>query len=129
MDLKTTESPGAYARYVGDSKSPAFETRLVGLSMSVAEMVKHCRTERGLTQEQLAEATGMFGSAVNRIENPHVDPAEAREWCDAQDNYRGVSLNGLCRLARAMDLTLTVMLEPNESTRKPLTPAAEDERK
>lgn len=43
--------------------------------MDPAALVRHCRTELGLTQEQLAVRAGTTKTAISRMEGGHVSPS------------------------------------------------------
>ncbi len=59
--------------------------------------IGYYRRRRGLSQEQLAEATGISRQHLAAIESPHMD--------------RGLSLDLLFRIAQALDIEPYVLLK------------------
>ena len=43
--------------------------------MDPAELVRHCRLQAGLTQQQLAIRTGTTKTAISRLERGHLSPS------------------------------------------------------
>lgn len=67
------------------------------VASTVAAQVQTMRVDRGLTQAELAEMTGMKQSRISIIENP---------------NNRGLSISTLQRFAAAFDVALVVRFVP-----------------
>ncbi len=76
------------------------------VNAEVAREIHDLRTERGLTQQQLAERIGTTQSVVARLEDA---------------DYEGHSLRMLRRVARALDARVTVRFVPHEGP-VPATP-------
>lgn len=67
------------------------------LHASIARMIYDARTKAGLTQSELARRVGTRQPSIARLEDA---------------DYRGHSLGLLNRIARALDLALSVRLQP-----------------
>jgi len=63
--------------------------------MDIGKKIRQIRKERGLTQAQLGEATGMFDSAIRRIEQ----------------NHNNQKISTLMKLASALGVSLTELFE------------------
>lgn len=44
----------------------------------VSEAIKRCRTEAGLSQERLADQSGLYRSAISQYENKDICPSVYR---------------------------------------------------
>lgn len=73
------------------------------LAVSVGKRLRNVRLQRGLTQADLEKATGLMRSHISRIEN----------------GWRMPSLETLSRLAGALNLPLTVLLQDDPSLPRP----------
>ena len=62
-----------------------------------AENLRSLRAERGLSQERLAELSGLHRTYVSSVERKE----------------RNISLDNMARLARALDTDLATLLSPN----------------
>jgi transcriptional regulator with XRE-family HTH domain len=72
----------------------------LGTSIDIASQLYHLRLKRNLTQEALAEKVNLKQPHIARWENP---------------GYSGYTFSRLSEVATALDATLVVRLEPNES--------------
>jgi transcriptional regulator with XRE-family HTH domain len=84
----------------------------LGPLYSVISQVLRLRHERGLSQKDLAERMGKQQPAIARFEAGRVEP----------------SLSFLQQLAEALDMQLTVQLEPKQSPRQTARVAEEPAR-
>lgn len=89
----TRDATKILERMVGDDSELLLQIALSDLAADIAEQVYEARTERGLTQNELAEMVGTSQSAVARIENA---------------DYDGRSIRTLAKIARALKLRLQV---------------------
>ncbi|HEX5141942.1 MAG TPA: helix-turn-helix transcriptional regulator, partial [Dehalococcoidia bacterium] len=84
----------------------------LGPLYGVISQVLRLRHERGLSQKDLAERMGKQQPAIARFETGRVEP----------------SLSFLQQLAEALDMQLTVLLEPKQSPRRTARVAEEPAR-
>jgi len=85
-------------RMIGDDSGLRVLIEEERVNAEVACEIHHLRTERGLTQRQLAERIGTTQSVVARLEDA---------------DYEGHSLRMLRRVAKALDARVTVRLVPH----------------
>lgn len=76
----------------------------IDVALSIAERLKHLRSSRGLTLDQLAEVSGVSRAMISRIERAEASPTAAL----------------LARLCSALGLSLSVFFEPEEAPAEPL---------
>ena len=69
----TRDATKILERMVGDDRELLLQIALSDLAADIAEQVYQARTERGLTQNELAEMVGTSQSAVARVENADYD--------------------------------------------------------
>ena len=89
----TRDATKILERMVGDDSELLLQIALSNIAADISEQVYEARTERSLTQSELAEMVGTSQSAVARVENA---------------DYDGHSIRTLAKIARALELRLQV---------------------
>jgi len=82
---------------------------LTGLNSRLAERLKQVRAERGLSLQDLADASGVSRSTLSRVENAEVSP----------------TADTLGSLSSAYQMTISQLLAPIEALFSPLVRQAE----
>lgn len=90
----TRDATKILQRLVGDDSEVSLQIALSDIAAEIAEQVYEARTDRGLTQNELAVLVGTSQSAVARVENA---------------DYDGHSIRTLVKIARALELRLQVI--------------------
>ncbi|MEE9129173.1 MAG: helix-turn-helix transcriptional regulator [Phycisphaerales bacterium] len=97
----TRDATKILERMVGDDSELLLQIALSDIAAGISEQLYEARTERNLTQNELAEMVGTSQSAVARVENA---------------DYDGHSIRTLARIACALKLRLQVnFIEEDES--------------
>lgn len=89
----TRDATKILERMVGDDSELLLQIALSDIAAGISEQLYEARTERSLTQNELAEMVGTSQSAVARVENA---------------DYDGHSIRTLARIACALKLRLQV---------------------
>ena len=84
-------------------KEPGLKNDLVkaGVAIDISMQIYKLRKEKGMTQKELAEVTGVQQSNIARLENA---------------DYDGYSMRTLNKIAKALDTELKVQLISDESS-------------
>ena len=99
MSKLTSNALEIVDRMIGDDSGLRVLIEEERFNAEVACEIHHLRTERGLTQRELAERIGTTQSVVARLEDA---------------DYEGHSLRMLRRVAKALDARVTVRLVPHQ---------------
>ena len=99
MSKLTSNALEIVDRMIGDDSGLRVLIEEERVNAEVACEIHHLRTERGLTQRELAERIGTTQSVVARLEDA---------------DYEGHSLRMLRRIAEALDAHVTVRLVPHQ---------------
>ena len=97
MEHQTASAMEILDRVIGDDADLRRMIEEERVHAAVARQIQALRTNRGMTQQQLADQVGTTQSAIARLEDA---------------DYEGHSLRMLRRIAEALDARLSVSLIP-----------------
>ena len=106
---RTTDALEIIDRMIGDDAELRAMIDEEMVSLEVAQLVYDARQAAGLTQKELARRVGTTQSVIARLEDA---------------DYRGHSLTMLQRIAKALDLQLSVQFLPPPRARRQRKAAA-----